>query len=282
MIGSANCGAETLDAADVADEARVKAGQQWLAKHDKECARQEALLYGKALEAASKNQLLVHEMSADIQANATLLEQAEDHHRAARDRLEDRMQARLARPEFNPYGKTVHCEHGLFQDADFNRLLLQHHMRAAHGDAPVNVFVVADLAHPRTAPACLAASPQFFRSGGSVGSAIAYTKALQTKRFLFVSNDFRSSHSDTFALLRRVMHGAACNWKFLDTVADWLRNQVARPKQAPTYWALLSEAEKAEHHALSNHKYALTHDMFLSLVCHVEHSRSALGIGISS
>ena len=192
MIASA--GAETLDPADVADEARVKAGQQWLAKHDKECARQEGLLYCKALEAATKNQLLIHEISEDIQENAALLEEAENHNRAARDRLEDKMQARLARPEFNPYGKTVHCEHGLFQDADFNRLLLQHHMRAPRGDAPVDVFVVADLARPCPALACLAgmhgsllASPQFFKSGGSVGSAIAYTKALQTRRFLFVS-----------------------------------------------------------------------------------------------
>ena len=278
-----------LDPAVLCAEAKTLAGDAWTEKQSKECQRQEKVLKVRHLEAAAQSHLLDDELQGDSEQQVQLLFAAEDKNREARDRLQDRMAQRLARPDFNLYGHTVVCAPGLFTENEQAAIRLKHHMRPGRGD-DVDVCVVPDVAevHPAVKlAACLQGTmignPVFFATGGKQGCAVTFLPAIRTQRFIYMSYDFKVQHPQCSAVLTRVLQGSRlCKWKQLDTLASWLEHQIAAPKKASLYWALLGDSEKSQQPALAAHRYACTLDMFLRLVNGVDYSKSALGIGLST
>ena len=108
----------TLDPAVLFTQAQQLAGDVWTDKQRKECDRQDKVLRVRQLEAAAQHHLLDHESAGDIEQQVQLFFAAEDTNHAARERLEDRMACRLARPEIDLYGQSVLCTPGLFTQAE--------------------------------------------------------------------------------------------------------------------------------------------------------------------
>ena len=271
-------------AEEIVDEAEEVAGDQWTGKHTADKERQEAILQERRLDAFERNYLLDKEADG-LEEAAALRKSKEEARKKKRTNDERLWREKMTRPSFNLFGHCVWVQGacGLTQTR-IKEILLEHHMRTT--SSQVDLYVVEDVASPPAEIHLLAAmsgsmlgSPHFFESGGQVGCCIGFEPAIRTARKVYISEEFAANHRQCSAALLFMMRGSG-KWERLPSLSSWLRVQLARNSNKA--WALLSEREKQQHHALKEHDYAMTLRDFLNHISTVDRSRTALGIGLST
>ena len=76
----------------------------------------------------------------------------------------------------------------------------------------------------------LIASPSIILNEGK-GAMIAYKSALSVKRKIYISNDFKDAHKNTYKILRAVAFKSS-NWVELNTIEDY-KDAVKKHKTEP-------------------------------------------------
>ncbi len=270
--------------------AQAQAGEAWTPQHDTESNRQAKIASVRFLEAAKQGHVLESEKTDELEAQLQALSEVHDKRRQERQSVEQKQSDMLRRPTVNVFGKRVNVQPGLYPSrAAILPIMLQHHYRWARNSHDVDIYVVADVSNPgntETTQASLQGSmivsPTFFETGGTIGSCLSYISPLHIEKRIFMSHNFCTLHQPCAAAFDRAIADCATKWVQMDTLADWLRSQIANPKNGSRFLALLTQAEKEAQPALREHKWCMTLADFLNHITRLSHERSCLGVGIAS
>ncbi len=115
--------------------------------------------------------------------------------------------------------------------------------------------------------------------GLASGPALKFMPSLQTKRSVWVSDNFKTSHPALWLLILELATrlGGDCKWKFLGSAHDFAASKaraLAR-KQGATVVALVTDAEAATNPL----QHVFDPEAFLSFVGKVDRARTSLGLG---